>query len=422
VLDSQELPDQAEAYRPLTLPFGRCLRPDFHHSTQQPYEQLAVKIKRRLQAHGLKVYKADIRQHLLKNDGRIALEDLEALIVQPPAAVADAGPCPAPDALDLSWLDLSDLAGCEDVTDIALTNPNGTTFRYAEWDCRLADYLDDHVQVIERPVTPMANDFYEQTLQRHWGLVKQIHRAFELLKPEGFKVLRQWLEGDDFDYRALLDYAVERKAGRMPSERLYIKRVKAQRDVAALFLVDLSRSTANRAYGTRSRVIDIEKEAIVLLCEALEIVGDAYAIAGFSGSGRLGVDYYRIKEFEDPLDDAVRGRIHAMAPHRSTRMGAAIRHATGLLLKMTAKVRLLIVLGDGFPNDVDYKKKYAIEDTSKAIYEARAKHVHVKGITVNITGDARLDTVYGNFHHSVISDVRELPDKLLRIYGTLTRM
>jgi nitric oxide reductase activation protein len=208
----------------------------------------------------------------------------------------------------------------------------------------------------------------------------------------------------------------------MPSERLYIKRVKAQRDVAALFLVDLSRSTANRAYGTRSRVIDIEKEAIVLLCEALEIVGDAYAIAGFSGSGRLGVDYYRIKEFEDPLDDAVRGRIPAMAPHRSTRMGAAIRHATGLLLKMTAKVRLLIVLGDGFPNDVDYKKKYAIEDTSKAIYEARAKHVHVKGITVNITGDARLDTVYGNFHHSVISDVRELPDKLLRIYGTLTRM
>jgi nitric oxide reductase activation protein len=154
----------------------------------------------------------------------------------------------------------------------------------------------------------------------------------------------------------------------------------------------------------------------------MEVVGDAYAIAGFSGTGRLGVDYFRIKDFESPLDDTVKGRIHAMAPHRSTRMGAAIRHATRLLEKVPAKVRLLIVLGDGFPNDVDYKKKYAIEDTSKAIYEARAKHIHVKGITVNIAGDGRLDAVYGNFHHSVISDVRELPDKLLRIYGTLTRL
>jgi len=414
-------PNAPGAYEPLTLPFGRCLRPDLVYGAQQPYEQLAAQLKRRIEESGLKIYKADIRQHLLKSDGRVAIEDLEALIVQAPSPDMETSPPTSSASVDLSWLDLSDLLGCDGIGDLPATGVNGRTFRYVEWDCRLADYLDDHVQVIERPLTGSVHDFYDQTLGRYAGLVKQIHRAFELLKPEGFKVLRQWLEGDDFDYRALLDYAVERKANRIPSERLYIKRVKAQRDVAALLLVDLSRSTANQAYGTQSRVIDIEKEAIVLLCEALEVVGDAYAIAGFSGTGRLGVDYFSIKDFDDLLDDHVRGRIHAMAPHRSTRMGAAIRHATGVLEKVPAKVRLLIVLGDGFPNDVDYKKKYAIEDTNKAIYEARAKHIHVKGITVNIAGDGRLDAVYGNYHHSVISDVRELPDKLLRIYGTVTR-
>ena len=408
-------------YQPLKLPFGRCLRPDLFHGTFRSYETLAANLKKRIEARGLKIYKADVTQHLLNNDGRISLDDLEALIIQPPASHDDVDFSPDRQPVDLAWLDLGDFLECDGIGDLAAADANGATFRYEEWDCRLADYLDDHVQVIERPVETADKDFYDLTLQQYSGLVKQIRRAFELLKPEGYKVLRQWLEGDDFDYRALIDYAVERKAHRIPSERLYIKRVKAQRDVAALLLVDLSRSTANRAHGTKSKVIDIEKEAIVLLCEALEVVGDTYAIAGFSGTGRLGVDYFRIKDFNEPLDDQVRGRIHAMTPHRSTRMGAAIRHATGILAEVPAKVRLLIVLGDGFPNDVDYKKKYAIEDTSKAIYEARARHIHVKGITVNIAGDGRLDAVYGNFHHSIISDVRELPDKLLRIYGTVTR-
>jgi hypothetical protein len=410
------------AYEPLTIPFGRCLRPDLFFGAHRAYEQAAAEIKRRLATQRLKIYKSDICRHLLKNNGQVTREDLEALIICPhaPGDEADAFRPRAP--IDLSWLDLNGILGCDGLGPLQQMPPvNGRIYRYAEWDCRLADYLGDHVQVIERPLTGSASDFYERTLQRHNGLIKGIRRAFEHLKPEGYKVLRQWIDGDDFDYRALLDYAVERRAARMPSERLYIKRVKAQRDVAVMLLVDLSRSTANRAYGTTSRVIEIEKEAIVLLCEALEIVGDAYAIAGFSGTGRLGVDYFRIKDFEEQLDAEVRGRIQAMTPQRSTRMGAAIRHAAGVLGKRPSKVRLLVVLGDGFPNDIDYKKKYAIEDTSKAVTEARAKNLHVKGITVNITGDSRLDAVYGNFHHSVITDVRELPDKLLRIYGTLTR-
>jgi nitric oxide reductase NorD protein len=186
-------------------------------------------------------------------------------------------------------------------------------------------------------------------------LVRRIRYAFELLRPEELTILRQWRDGDAFDYRALLDYALDKKAGLMPSDRLFIKRMKRVRDVATLLLVDLSRSTANTVDQRDTTVLDVEKQAIVLLCEALMVVGDRFAIGGFSGTGPLGVDYYRIKDLDAPFDDAVKGRIGAMAPQRSTRMGAAIRHATALLSTVQARVRLIIIMGDGFPNDLAYK-------------------------------------------------------------------
>ncbi|MDM8552719.1 hypothetical protein QUF72_21740 [Desulfobacterales bacterium HSG2] len=304
---------------------------------------------------------------------------------------------------------------------LSVENASDSVSWHKEWDCNLGDYLYEHVRVLDKFVTSFEDDFYLMTLDRYQGIVKQIRHAFELLKPEGLTLLRQWKEGDEFDYRALLDFAMDKKAGIMPSDRLYIKRIKQQRDVAVLLLADLSRSTSNIVPGTSSSVLDIEKEAIVLFCEALEVVGDAFAIAGFSGTGRLGVDYFRIKDFDEVMDDSVRGRISAMSAQRSTRMGAAIRHAACQLEKVSAKIRLLIIIGDGFPNDTDYKREYAVEDTRKAIFEGRSKNIHTRAITVNLAGDSKLDDLYGALHHNVISDVRELPDKLLRIYSALTR-
>jgi nitric oxide reductase activation protein len=169
--------------------------------------------------------------------------------------------------------------------------------------------------------------------------------------------------------------------------------------------------------------LDVEKEAIVLFCEALDVLGDLFSIAGFSGTGRLGVDYFRIKEFHESVTVDVRQRISAITPQRSTRLGAAIRHAVCQLEAISSKVRLLIILGDGFPNDVGYKKKYAVADTRKAIAEARSKNIFTHAITVNVNlaANAKLDDIYGHFHHNVLSDVRELPDKLLGIYSTLTK-
>jgi len=407
------------AYTPLKSPFSRKIRPQLYFSTFSRYEEMATSIKSKLQAQGIKLFKSDIRKRLIEKGGRLSLDDLKNMALTQPSGHDDIENEPV--RIDFSGWDLSDLIEEPNLSEFSQSDVPGKVFRYREWDCRMGDYLNDHVRVLDRNITEKKGDFYQETLTKYQGLVSRIRYAFELLKPESLQILKPWVEGDDFDYRAMLDFAIDKKAGWLPSDRLYIKRLKQQRDVAVLLLVDLSKSTSNLVFESTQTVLDVEKEAIILFCEALEVLGDKSAIAGFSGTGRLGVDYYRIKDFTESLDQKVKWRINAMAPQRSTRMGAAIRHAANELGKVEAMVRILILLGDGFPNDLDYKQGYAIEDTRKAASETLAKNISFRAITVNIDDDHRLDDLYGNVHHSVISDVRELPDKLLRIYSALTK-
>jgi nitric oxide reductase NorD protein len=405
-------------YAALGVPFGRKIRARLWNLASGPEDRLARRIQAALRDRGIKVYAADIRTVLLGQDGTLSAGDLLRII-------AKANASQATDTLqvsvDIASLELEKILAEWPHPASVEASSQEPAYRYKEWDCRLQDYLEGHVRVVEKTFDAPASDFYPRTLQRRKGIAEGMRRAFELLKPEGLQILRQWIEGDAFDYRALLDFAVDRKAGLIPSDRLYIKRLKRQRDVAVLLLVDLSRSTANRAFGTPFSVLEVEKEAIVLFCEALMVVGDAFAVAGFSGSGRLNVAYWRIKDFGDDLSEPVKQRISAITPQRSTRMGAAIRHATHWLTQLPQKVRLLIILSDGFPNDLDYKADYAVEDTHKAVLEARAKNIYTKAITVNMGADSRLDDLYGTAHHYVIADVKDLPDRLLRVYGRLTR-
>ncbi len=405
----------------LKTPFNRSLRPDL--AMDRPVERKAVLLKRKLADKGIKVYKSEIRKLLADHHGKIGKDDILNLV----RASQDTDPSgttvhAAAVSMDLSNLDLSEIPGLLDTSVIHDTLP--ATW-YREWDSHQSDYLHNHVRVVDRKAEGADTVFYDRTLERYRELVSQIRYAFELMKPQGLKLLRNWTEGDELDYRAVLDFVLDKKAGLIPSDRLYIKRIKQERNVAVLLLVDLSRSTGN-ALGNSpadagATVLDVEIEAMVLFCEALGIVGDTFAIAGFSGNGRHCVDYTHIKEFDEPLNDAVRRRISGLAPQRGTRMGAAIRHASAQFDKIPAGIRLMVILGDGFPNDVDYKQGYAISDTRKAIGEALSRRIHTHAVTVNMQSDARLDDLYGNVHHNVISDVRELPARLVRIYGALTQ-
>jgi nitric oxide reductase activation protein len=133
------------------------------------------------------------------------------------------------------------------------------------------------------------------------------------------------------------------------------------------------------------------------------------------------VDFFRIKDFDETLSARVKGTLGALTPQRSTRMGAAVRRATLELMAQESRVRLLLLIGDGFPNDTEYKGDYAVQDTRQAIAEARSRSIITQAITVNLPASPQLDDLYGPVRHTVISDVNELPDKLLRLYGTLTR-
>lgn len=409
--------DTAPFDRPFVPPFGRKLQWDLVAAAQGQEAVLARQIKARLADQDVKIYRSDLQNRLAEQKGRITSDDIQQLVVSP-------GATPSQGRVQVDWsrLDLEALLKSAGIKPIETRSSNGPAFHYPEWDNQVQEYLPGHARVQETVVADSGNTgFYRRTLAQYQGLVTRIRRAFEFLKPEGLALLRQWPEGDAFDYRALLDFAIDRKAGRIPSDRLYIKRLKQERDVAALLLVDLSRSTANEVAGGQVTVLETAKAALVLFCEALQVVGDTFAIAGFSGTGRHSVDYFRIKDFDEPMAAAVHGRISALQPQRSTRMGAAIRHATAQLIGMPSRVRLLIVVTDGFPNDIGYKGDYAVADTRIAAQEARAQNVHLKAITVNIGSDPGLDDLYGRVHHHVIGDVRDLPDKLLRLYGTLTR-
>jgi nitric oxide reductase NorD protein len=408
-----------------TVPFHRKIQADFLFSGLQSMDEIALLLKNRLEKLGIHTFRSDIRKKLAENNGALSPADIKSMVLKR----RDADPRKSGinennatgNSVDFSSLDISRILEESGFTPAPAPEITGPAFYYKEWDHRLGDYLHNHTLVHEKAVPLKDNGFYENTLSRYQGLISRIKYAFEMLKPEEITLLRQWVEGDEFDYRALLDFTLDKKAGIMPSDRLYIKRIKQRRDVAVLLLVDLSRSTSNFVVDSPETVLDVEKQAIVLFSEALDVVGDHYAIAGFSGNGRLGVDYFKIKEFDETLNQGVRRRINAMAPQRSTRMGAAIRHATAQLEKSPSLVRLIIIMGDGFPNDVDYKKDHAVSDTRKAILEARSKNIYTHALTVNIAEDSNLDDLYGKVHHHIISDVRELPDKLPRIYSTLTR-
>jgi nitric oxide reductase NorD protein len=198
-----------------------------------------------------------------------------------------------------------------------------------------------------------------------------------------------------------------------------VRRDKKERDVAVAFLVDASGST-NRRIDSGRRVIEIEQAGLVLLCEALDAVGDDFALYAYSGEGRNQVEFLTIKEFDERLGSTTAGRLGGLAPRQQNRDGAAIRHAGAKLLKRDAKTRILVLLSDGRPLDGDYKDEYALEDTKAALREARRAGIHPFCVTIDREGDEYLRRMYGDVQYTVIDRVEALPVRLPRIYQKLT--
>ena len=291
--------------------------------------------------------------------------------------------------------------------------------RYPEWDQEIDDYRLNWCRVFERAAEEGSGDVVGATLSAHGSEVSALRRFFESLRPPGLRRVPGQAEGDELDVDAAVRMCAERAAGIDLSDRIYVRRERKERDVAAAFLVDVSGSTSRQLDSGR-RVIDLEKEGLVLLCEALEAVGDQYALFGYSGQGRGQVDFLVIKDFDDQLSGKAAQRLGGLVPMQQNRDGAAIRHATAKLLAREARTRLLILISDGRPLDDGYKDEYSLEDTKAALREARRRGLHPFCITIDREADSYVRRMYGDVQFAVIDRLEALPMRLPRIYQRLT--
>lgn len=285
---------------------------------------------------------------------------------------------------------------------------------YNEWDYRRRHYRRDWCVLREMDVHPGSPVFVAQTLDKYTVQVLQLRRTFEALRGENRRLRKQPF-GDEVDFDAVVESFADLRQGLELPERLFVCHHKAERNLAVMFMVDMSGST-------KGWINDAEREALVMLCEALEVLGDRYAIYGFSGITRKRCEVYRVKRFDERYDELVKQRIAGIIPLDYTRMGVAIRHLTRLLAGVDARTKLLITLSDGKPDDYsdEYRGEYGVEDTRQALLEAKRSGIHPFCITIDREARDYLPRMYGDVNYAVVDDVARLPLKVADIYRRLT--
>ena len=285
---------------------------------------------------------------------------------------------------------------------------------YDEWDYRRGGYRSSWCTLYEKSVSPVTSTFIDDTLRKYKGQLHKIRRQFEMLRNQN-RFVRRRRYGDDIDFDALVDALGDAKAGIVPSDRLFLRLLRNKREISTYFLVDMSNSTEGWV-GTAV------KESLILMAEAMDIVGDPYAIYGFSGMRRSKSEVFVVKELQEPYNNLIKERITGIAPKEYTRMGPPIRHMTKKMLESDSRVRLLIIFSDGKPEDYDdYKGKYAIEDTRKALLEVRGAGIHVFCVTIDKTAHEYLGHMFGRGQFVFVDNVDSLPGKLVELYRLLTQ-
>lgn len=306
---------------------------------------------------------------------------------------------------------------------------------YDEWDYLIRDYRPRWCSLREKKVDGGSPKFVTQILEDYPRLIKEIRRQFQMLKPERWQRIHHLERGEEIDLDALIEAAIDRQAGIANPEKIYLEKKRKERDISTIFLLDMSASTEEGARKKTNnpdqdlvkekRVIDIAKETLVIMAEALQEIGDEYAIFGFSGYGRKNVEFFAIKDFDEEYGAEIQSRIEGIRPQRSTRMGPAIRHAAEKIRLREAKIKNLILISDGYPQDYDYgeergSKEYALQDTMKALQEAMSKKIYPFCLTIDQAGHDYLRQICPLGRYLVIEDVYNLPQELPKIYRRLT--
>jgi nitric oxide reductase NorD protein len=283
---------------------------------------------------------------------------------------------------------------------------------YPEWDHRLGGYRHPGATVRLLPAALGEQAWVDRTMQEHHALCADIRRRFEMLRAQRQRWRRR-LDGDDIDIDACVEARADVLAGLPMSQNVYQHTQLTRRDLAITLLVDVSGST-DSWISDRRRVIDVEREALLLVCHALEGLGEPYSVLAFSGEGRQNVVMRSIKTFEEPFGATVARRIAAIEPENYTRAGAALRHAATCLVRRSAPHRLLLLLSDGKPNDNDeYDGTYGAEDMRQSVTEARLQGIFPFCLTIDRQAAGYLPRVFGAGHYALLHRPERLPPVLL---------
>lgn len=292
---------------------------------------------------------------------------------------------------------------------------------YHEWDYSTQSYRPDWVSVYEA-LHPQGNPAeIDRLLEKHAALAKRLKRLLDLLKPQQKVRIRFQEEGSELDLDVALRSLIDYKSGSAPDPRINMSHKNDGRDIAVMLLLDLSESLNDKVAGTEQTILELSQEAVSLLAWAIEQLGDSFSIAGFHSNTRHEVRFLHLKGYNEPWDDTVKGRLAAMEAGYSTRMGAAMRHAAHTLQHRQADKKLMLILTDGEPADIDVKdKQLLIQDAHKAVQELDRMGIYTYCINLDSKADEYVSDIFGN-SYTVIDNVARLPERLPQLFMALTK-
>ena len=299
--------------------------------------------------------------------------------------------------------------------------PVSEPFHYQEWDYQIQLHRPDWATLYERRQPKGDPEMIENIITEYKPVAHRIKQIIDLLTPEGVQRVRNMEDGDEIDINAAIDAMVAIRMGEQPNPRITMRNVLKNRDLAVVVLMDLSESTNETVEGSDKTILQLTREATTLVATAINGIGDPFALHGFASDGRHDVQYYRFKDFNQHFDDDAKSRLAGMQGGLSTRMGAAMRHAGQHLLKQPERRKLLLIITDGEPADIDERDpQHLRHDTKKAVEELYSKGVMSYCLTLDANADNYVKRIFGANNYTIIDHVQRLPEKLPVLFATLT--
>jgi len=308
--------------------------------------------------------------------------------------------------------------------------PLSEPFHYDEWDYQVQLARPEWTTVIERRQKKDDPEIMERILEKHKPIASRIKHLIDALQPQGIVRKRGYEDGDELDIDAAVRAMIDIRRGVMPDPRVNIRITRHLRDLSMIVLMDLSASTNDRigdlkeddeGYLEQPSILDLTREATGLLSWAVDSIGDNYAVHGFASDGRHDVQYYRFKDFDESYSDDSKARLAGMSGGLSTRMGAALRHAGYHLGQQSSRKRLVLLITDGEPADIDERDpQYLRQDTRHAVEELAANGIHTYCLTLDPNADNYVSRIFGANNYSIVDNIERLPERLPRVFSALT--